>query len=236
MNSSRSQITVVLAMSADGKIADYRRTAARFSSTNDLQHLEAQVARADAVLFGAGTLRAYGTCLSVRQPELLAQRSVSQQPPQPVQIVCSQTGNLATNLRFFRQSVPRWLLTSPTGAAHWQGLEAKRGDRSLFHRILPELTATPDWQQLLGRLKQLGLHRIALLGGGTLVASLAEQGVIDELYLTICPLLVGGSQSPTPFDGQGLSVTAAVPLRLVDVVTQGDEVFLHYRRCHHSGD
>jgi 5-amino-6-(5-phosphoribosylamino)uracil reductase len=103
----RSQVTVVLAMSADGKIADRDRTAARFSSANDLAHLETQVAQADAVMFGAGTLRAYGTCLSVRQPDLLAQRHTrSNQSPQPIQIVCSQSGNSIRSGAFFSSRCP----------------------------------------------------------------------------------------------------------------------------------
>ena len=54
----RPHTTVVLAMSADGKIADVKRSPARFGSAADKAHLEKQVAQVDAVLFGAGTLRA----------------------------------------------------------------------------------------------------------------------------------------------------------------------------------
>ncbi|MDR9405249.1 MAG: dihydrofolate reductase family protein, partial [Halothece sp. Uz-M2-17] len=57
---NRPHTTVVLAMSADGKIADTARSAAEFSSHIDRAHLERQVAKADAILFGAGTLRAHG--------------------------------------------------------------------------------------------------------------------------------------------------------------------------------
>ncbi|MEB3293594.1 MAG: dihydrofolate reductase family protein, partial [Synechococcales bacterium] len=78
--------TVVLAMSADGKISDRTGAAARFGSPQDQAHLEAQVAQADAVLFGAGTLRAYQTSLSIRTPELLAQRRQAGKPEQPIQI------------------------------------------------------------------------------------------------------------------------------------------------------
>ena len=150
---NRAYTTVVLAMSADGKITDRDRTAARFSSPADLAHLETVVAAADGVLFGAGTLRAYGTCLSVRQPELVAQRRAQRQPPQPVQIVCSDTGNLDPRLQFFRQSVPRWLLTSPAGAQRWQP------PGEAFEQILPTLTTPIHWPSILQRLKAMGLER-----------------------------------------------------------------------------
>ena len=68
---NRLHTTVILAMTADGKIADYQSSAARFGSINDRTHLEQQVSLADAVLFGAGTLRAYGSTMSVSNPLLL---------------------------------------------------------------------------------------------------------------------------------------------------------------------
>jgi len=67
----RPQIVVVLAISADGKIATSDRAPAKFSSPTDFAHLERQIARADATLFGAGTLRAHQTTVSVRSPQLL---------------------------------------------------------------------------------------------------------------------------------------------------------------------
>ena len=63
--------TLVLAMTVDGKIADGGRSAAKFSSPQDFRHLELQVAQADAVLIGAGTLRIHGTTMRVLDPELI---------------------------------------------------------------------------------------------------------------------------------------------------------------------
>jgi 5-amino-6-(5-phosphoribosylamino)uracil reductase len=230
-------VTVILATSADGKIADRDRTAARFSSPQDLAHLEAQVAAVDGVLFGATTLRAYGTCLRVRSPDLLRQRQQRGQPPQPVQIVCSRQGQLDPQMRFFRQEVPRWLLTTAPGAKRWAGSPA-------FERILTlplkdaqsgEGSET-DWAIALATLRQLGLQRLAVLGGGELVAALLQADVIDDLWLTLCPLLLGGRDAPTLVAGEGFPTAAAPRLELLSVDRVGDEVFLHYRRCHSQGD
>lgn len=229
MYPSRPWITVVLAVSADGKIADRDRCPARFSSPIDLAHLETQIAETDAVLFGANTLRAYGTCLSVRMPALLAQREAVQKPQQPMQIVCSQSGQLNPDLPFFRQPVPRGLLTTPAGADIWQGSSA-------FQHIWPSLSVPTDWLKILQNLYAGGVQRLGVLGGGTLVGSLVSQDLIDELYLTVCPFLIGGAGAPTPVDGEGLPIAWARMLQLIKVTQQGDEVFLQYRRCHPERD
>lgn len=223
--------TVVLAMSADGKIADHTRSAARFSSQADLHHLETQVAQADGVLSGAGTLRAYGTCLRVRQAALLQQRQARGQPPQPVQMVYSPRGELDQRWRFFQQAVPRWLITTATGALPWQ-------QQGAFSEIfqMPGAPTPADWRSLLACWLDHGIQRLAILGGGYLVAQLVEADLVEELHLTVCPLLLGGQQAPTPMDGSGLPAAIAPRLRLLSAEARGDEVFLHYRRCRHPAD
>ncbi|HEY9749463.1 MAG TPA: RibD family protein [Allocoleopsis sp.] len=220
----RPHTTVVLAMSADGKIADVKRSPARFGSAADKAHLEQQVALADAVLFGAGTLRAYGTTLRVSHPDLLEMRSQQGQPPQPVQMVCSRFAEFDPNLRFFQQPVPRWLLTTTAGATAWQ-------EKTNFERILVAETAgqTLDWQDAFQQLLALGIQRLAVLGGGELVASLMALDLIDELWLTVCPLILGGAIAPTPVQGLGFPADLAPHLELLSAETNGPEVFLHYR-------
>ncbi|MCY7276662.1 MAG: RibD family protein [Phormidesmis sp. CAN_BIN44] len=216
--------TVILAMSADGKIADATRTPARFGSAIDKLHLETQISQADAVLFGAGTLRAYGTTLKVTQADLLNQRQQQGKPLQPVQIVCSGSAKLDAEARFFSQPVPRWLLTTTIGA-HWH--------RDKFERVLvaesKEDSLKINWQEAFEQLFTLGLRRVAILGGGELVASLFVADLVDELWLTICPLILGGAMAPTPVEGVGFLAQFAPRLELLDIRPVDEEVFLHYR-------
>lgn len=225
-SSDRPHTTVVLAMSADGKIADAQRSPARFSSLPDKLHLERQIAAADAVLFGAGTLRAYGTTLRVSQPQLVQQRHEQNLAPQPVHIVASCQGNIDRQLRFFHQPVPRWLLTTTTGAKQWQ-------DREFFEQVLVCEIAegrSIDWTGAMAKIASMGLSRLAVLGGGEVVAAMLAADLIDELQLTICPVLLGGNTAPTPVDGTGFAAIAAPRLELLSVRAIAQEVFLHYRR------
>ncbi|MEL6454254.1 MAG: RibD family protein [Cyanobacteria bacterium J06623_5] len=232
---SRPHITVVLAMSADGKITDAARSAARFPSTADKAHLEAQVARADATLFGAGTLRSYGTTLLVKNSALIDQRRSRDQPDQPTHIVCSAMGKLDRQWTFFQQPVPRWLITTAEGIQRWRA--DSDGHRPFCQVLINERPF--NWHAVMQDLrtgksglsenrKRLPISRLLVMGGGELVASLLAENMIDELYLTICPLLIGGKTAPTPVGGLGFTLPRTPWLELRSAQVQGDEVFLHY--------
>ncbi len=253
--------TVILAMSADGKITDTALTAARFGSANDKSHLEQQVAASDAVLFGNGTLRAYGTTMRVISPDLIAQREEQGKPPQPVQIVCSRSRKFDPNWRFFQQPVPRWLLTGQDGdtteedtalpspypmAEEDTAMPSPYPMKDCRDTALPSPSPTQDsqfdrtltantiegeidWIDAFQQLETLGIERLAILGGGKLVASVLAAGLIDEFWLTVCPLILGGADAPTPVEGKGFLADLAPKLELLAVKQVGSEVFLHYR-------
>ncbi|MEH1769839.1 MAG: RibD family protein [Nostoc sp.] len=236
----RPHTTVVLAMSVDGKIADFKRSPARFGSRVDKAHLEKQIAASDAVLFGAGTLGAYGTTLTVSDPTLVQLRDQAGKPPQPVHIVTTRSANLNPEIHFFQQPVRRWLLTTTAGAVSWKGrlqtLSSTLGNGveeypSEFEQILVFETPTReiDMSAALKHLATLHITRLVVLGGGKLVASLLELDLIDELWLTVCPLILGGNTAPTPVDGKGFLPNLAPKLQLLEVNTVEQEVFLHYR-------
>ncbi|MDJ0634159.1 MAG: RibD family protein [Xenococcaceae cyanobacterium MO_188.B29] len=229
---NRPQTTVVLGMTADGKITDKALSPARFGSQADKLHLERQISFADAVIFGAGTLRSYGTTLPITNLELLETRKEHSQQPQPFQIVCSASGKLNPQLRFFSQPVPRWLLTTPTGAEFWR-------ERTEFERIIVSRSdrhqeqiansLSMEWDSILSQLKQLGIDKLAILGGGQLIASLLAVDVVDEFYLTICPVIFGGKDTPTAVEGRGWLQQQGRKLELVSVKQVDQEVFLHYK-------
>ncbi len=210
--------TVILAMSADGKITDYQNSAARFGSKNDKNHLEKQISLSDAVIFGANTLRSYGTTLTIKNQELLNLRNEQNKPLQPVNIICSNSGKINPELRFFSQDVPRWLITSLEGGKVWQ-------NTNYFDQIF----IINSWFDIFAQFKQLGIKKMAILGGGELVATLLELNLINEFWLTICPLILGGKNTPTLVEGNGFLQEQSKRLKLIDIVRIEDEIFLNYR-------
>ena len=214
--------TAILAMSADGKLTDRTFAPSTFVSDCDQVHLEELVAQADAVIFGAGTLRAYGTTLSVRNPTLIQERQGRNLPDQPLQIVCSQSANLDPAYPYFTQPIPRGLITDVQGAEKWR-------DRSAFEHILIAEETPFDWHQLFTQLEALNVKKLALLGGGQLVGSFFSAGLVNELWLTVCPLILGSTTAPVPVAGEGFTIAEAPQLALMEVKSIESEVFLHYR-------
>jgi 5-amino-6-(5-phosphoribosylamino)uracil reductase len=155
---------------------------------------------------------------------LLQHRQQEGKTNQPIHIVTTHSGDLNPEIKFFQQAITRWLLTTTVGEQSWQG-------RSEFDQILVFETPTGKIDPIaaLKHLASLHITRIAVLGGGTLVASMLESDLIDELWLTVCPLILGGVTAPTPVDGQGFMSQLAPRLELLEVKTINQEVFLHYR-------
>jgi 5-amino-6-(5-phosphoribosylamino)uracil reductase len=217
--------TLVLAMTADGKIADVTKSPPTFSSNRDYAHLEAQIADADAILVGSGTLNDGGSAVLVQKPALIQARIDRGQPLQPPQIVCSRSGKIDSQLPFFSQPTERWLLTTKSGASDWHA-------RSSFDRVLVCETADGhnlDWQAIEKELTELGINKICFLGGSELAASLFAANFIDELWLTVCPVIYGGSMAPTPVSGAGFTPESAPKLTLLSVDWIDQEIFLHYQ-------
>jgi 5-amino-6-(5-phosphoribosylamino)uracil reductase len=209
-------IRLVLAVSLDGRLAPPEGGPARFGGAGDRRALEESIAWADGCLMGAGSLRAHRSSCLIHGADLLAARAVAGRCPQPPVLVVSRhcpPPGLDPHWPFWQQPFARWLLSAAAAAA-----------APGFDRVLP----LPPWPELTPGLAALGLRRLVLLGGGDLAGAMLAAGVVDELQLTLCPLLLGGRHTWLP------PQLTDLPGRW-DLVDQrplgGDELCLHYRRC-----
>ena len=71
-----------------------------------------------------------------------------------------------------------------------------------------------------------GVKRLMCEGGGELNAPMFRGGFVDELHLTICPVLFGGRKAPTLADGVGIErLTEAKRFVMKRQEQVGDELF-----------
>lgn len=227
-------------MSIDGKISEATDIPARFSSKEDLAHLETQISLLDAIIFGGNTLRAYGTSLVIKNPQLLKQRQDKKQSLQPLNIVCSASGNINPDLRFFSQPLPRGLLTSSQGLLHWQ---EKVKDFNKKNNLKQDnyfqdffVADNPfNWREILTKLSGLNYNKIGILGGSKLISFLLAENLINELWITICPLIIRNKLASSFLDSDILAnINLPINLKLLEVKVINQEVFLHYLILNHD--
>lgn len=213
-------------MSVDGKISQHSHKPAHFTSSHDKAHLQQQISLCDGIIFGGSTLRAYGTTMTVKNPEWLAERAKRGQPPQPINFVCSVSGKFDLNYRFFQQPVSRILLTTTEGLTNCQKYV---NNSDYFEEVMVSEKGRKEginWLEMTEKLAEKGLKKIAILGGGELMASLFAENLIDDLWVTICPVILGGKNAPSMVGGRALDLPLS--LQLIEVKRIEQELFLHY--------
>jgi 2,5-diamino-6-(ribosylamino)-4(3H)-pyrimidinone 5'-phosphate reductase len=72
-------------------------------------------------------------------------------------------------------------------------------------------------ERALATLKDLGIDRLMVEGGGTLNFALMRLGLVDQLTAYVAPMIFGGESAPTLAAGSGLARREAIPLQLIDV-------------------
>lgn len=207
----------MLAISLDGRLAPSEGGPAQLGGQGDRRALEEALCWADAVLLGAQTLRVHGTSCLIHAPDLLRVRLDQGLPAQPPVVVWSRSGQLNPQLPFFRQPLERWLLLSASAVPP---PAAALG----FRTILPFKT----WPDALERLAGLGVRRVVALGGAQLASALVAAGELDELQLTLCPLVLGGKHLWLPADAWAEAASRWRLARREDL--QAGEQLLLYER------
>ena len=203
------------AISLDGRINTRERRFAFFGSERDHARMSRLRADADAVLVGGATFRNWP------HPALPDAEDRARLRGRPWNVVVSRSLELPLAADWFAEPAIRPLLL--TRAASLQG-----------RRVAAEAEGWPGeggnlpvpW--ILEQLARRGVERLLVEAGGDLLFQFLAADALDEMYLTLCPLVVGGD-APSLADGPGFDLAAAARMRLLTAETQGDEVFLHYQ-------
>jgi riboflavin-specific deaminase-like protein len=171
---------------------------------------------ADAVLIGTGTLRAEGYGRLVANPERVARRVAAGREETPPAVLLSRSLDLPWDAGLFAAEGQRVIVYTSAAAE------------------VPEVAATLEVVRLdeavpaamLADLRARGVRALLCEGGPTLNRALLAAGVVDELFLTLSPLLVGQAAAPRIVEGEDLP--EPVPLSLVWVLAHEGELFLRY--------
>ena len=216
-----------MAITADGKIASADRRLTHFGSARDGRHLYELRSTADAILCGARTVEQSHSTLGNGGERYTRIRLRSGRREYPVRVVLSGSGSISPAAAVWSRPYGPIVVatTSRASRARLRWLHARAS--VVYRADGKEL----DWRAFLSWLwAEYGVERVLSEGGGELNDALFRAGVVDELNLTWCPLLLGGRNAPTVADGVGFpSLAAAARLKLVRCRREGDEFFFTYR-------
>ncbi|MCV7228932.1 pyrimidine reductase family protein [Mycolicibacterium komossense] len=161
---------------------------------------------ADVIVVGAGTVRAEnyaGAQLSVTQRQNRQARGQAEIPP--IAIV-TQSGHLDRDTKVFTQTeVPPLVLTCTAAAADTR--DRLHGLAEVIDCSGPD-PASLDTATMLELLAARKLTRVLTEGGPSLLGTFIENDLIDELCLTIAPVIVGGD------GGRIAKATSAITTKL----------------------
>ena len=209
----RPHVILSAAMSLDGYIDDASDRRLILSGPADLDRVDALRASCDAILVGAGTIRADNPRLLVRDPRRRAARVAAGRPADPTKVTLTTTGDLDPTAAFFTAGTAPRLVYVP--------------DEAVASRVTGEATVVvaAALDALLADLASRGVGRLLVEGGTAVHTAFLSTGLADELSLAIAPILVGG--------GTRFVDPAEFPvgrLRLLGVEAVGDMAVLSYGR------
>lgn len=209
------------AITLDGKIASYRYDHVAIGTPTDRRYMSVLRARADAVLVGGRTFRNWPLPL-VPDAQALAALAADGFPDAeapPVEgrrwwnVVMTRTLEVPREGRFYGDPRVRPLFLSPT-AGEVAGAEVVTGP------------CTVPW--VLDTLAARGVQTLLIEAGGALIYEFLAADAVDEVYVTICPSILGGAGAPTLVDGRGFGADELRRLSLLHSHRWGDELYTRW--------
>jgi riboflavin-specific deaminase-like protein len=207
--------------SLDGKATAAGRTAP-LSDPVDRRVFHLLRTQVDAILVGTGTLRVERYGPLIKNAELAAIRAAEGRPPQPLAVIVSRTGDLPSDIPLFADPasrvaayVPSPRASAPADAAATVHLHGTGGEAPRLGAVLRSLR------------EEHGVGTILCEGGPALFNSLLAEDLVDEFFLTLAPVLIGGGE---------FGVTVGEPLasrrsmRLARALAADGQLFLRYAR------
>jgi riboflavin-specific deaminase-like protein len=220
--SPRPYTVLSCAVSADGCLDDASGERLILSGDEDMDRVDELRAGCDAILVGAGTIRADDPRLLVRSAARRDWRVARGLPPHPLRVTLTASGDLDPAARFFTGpgGPPLVYCATPVAAA----LRARLREAA----VVVDAGDPPSLRAVLSDLPERGVARLLIEGGSRVLRDALTGDLADELHLAVAPFFVGDARAPRFGLPGAYPHTAADPMTLAEVRRLGTVVLLRY--------
>ncbi|EGG41754.1 deaminase-reductase domain-containing protein [Candidatus Nitrosarchaeum limnium SFB1] len=217
MEKSRPHVILSAAISIDGKIAS-RSGDSKLSSQIDKVRLHKLRSKVDAILVGKNTVQRDDPLLTVRYTK----------GKNPIRIILDSQGTIPINSKILQtcDKVPTIIAVS----------------RKISNENLKKLNKFPveiimsgenlvNIKSLMTSLSKRKIKTILVEGGGTVNWQFIQNKMFDEIFITISPFIIGGTDAVTFVQGKGFDKIIKSPkLRLNSIKKLENYLVLHYTK------
>ena len=210
-------VVAKFAMSLDGKIASTSGDSKWISSDDSRSYARDLRFSNDAVIVGVGTVLN-------DNPRLTARDNLGvPRDKQPLRIVVDSSARVPLSSQIFQEHGPILVVTAREIGNRLESLR----DSGIQVMHLPAKDGLVDLRSLLEVLGEREITSLLVEGGGTLLGSFFDLGLVDKVVAFISPVILGGKYSPSPVAGMGVTTIAnAIRLKRSCVNTFGEDVMM----------
>lgn len=217
------KVIASVAISVDGFIDDTSMERLVLSSPEDFDDVYSLRAQCDAIMVGAGTIRADNPSLVTKSATMIDYRKKLGIPADPVKVTITQSGNLDPAAKFFTQGESEKIVYCPTAVYH--DLAKKlRSCAIIVDFPKEELYA----KNIIVDLEKRGIKSLLVEGGSSILTMFFSEGQVDEFRLAIAPLFVGEEGAPRIVKPAQFPYNNGRRMDVRDVKRFGDTVAIYY--------
>ena len=226
----RPHVIVNTAMSADGKLSTRERRQVKISGAQDFNRVDRLKAGSDAVMVGIGTVLADDPSLTVKAEECRNNRIGRGVDVHPVRIVIDSHARTPPGAKVLHKEPGKRIIAVSECADAGKVAELEK-----FATIIVAGEERVDLLKVMDELGQMGIRRVMVEGGGTLIAGLIAAGLVDEIYTFVGNIIIGGKDAPTLADGEGFTKESEFcRLTLLEARKIEQGILLHWNVEHAS--
>lgn len=207
------------AMSIDGKIST-RKNDSAISSKLDLVRVHKLRSTVDGILVGISTVLEDNPMLNVRYSAKGAKN--------PTRIIIDSKARIPLNSRIIESSKKIQTIIVVTHDA--SSRKIKEIENKGAH-VLVSGNGKVNIRNLFQQLEKIGLKKIIVEGGGEINWSVLKLGLVNELVVTISPIVIGGRDAKTLVEGKGFTnISNGIKMKLSNAIIQNkNEIVLFYK-------